>query len=173
MSVAEQAVHGNMHPAWLLQTADALVCQLMEECAGIRLAQQEASQALEQFAEVYTEVDGTYHALLTFRAEWPLFRQLTENMLGEPISEPDDVEEYTKEFFNVLCGRLVSEIFILTKSPARFYPPCFLLEACEIPCDEGAFTSVLSYRDEEGDRAELRWTSTKHLPACTATLGRE
>ena len=75
---------------------------------------------------VYTTLDGTYHTNLIFCAEKEFLRRMTENMMGEPIQYADDVEEYSKEFFNILCGHIVREVHKETKSGASFYPPCFV-----------------------------------------------
>lgn len=154
------------HPAWLLEKADRLIRELLERCAGIRLTRQPAVQEFHDFAEIFTEIDGTYAALLTFRAEYALLHRLAENMRGDLPAAPDDDEEYGKEFMNVVCGRLVSDIFRLTRSPARFYPPRFVRGACPLEMQAGDYTSVLSYRSDADDcAAELRWMSCGEMPA--------
>lgn len=74
---------------------------------------------------VYTTIDGTYHARLILCAERLFLQRMTENMLGDPIHYPDDLEEYSKEFFNILCGRIVGEICRANNAHVTFHPPCF------------------------------------------------
>ena len=38
---------------------------------------------------------------------------------------PDDLEEYSKEFFNILCGRIVGEICQANNAHVTFHPPSF------------------------------------------------
>ena len=79
----------------------------------------------DDLCTVYTSVAGGYKTRLVMCAQRKFLHRLTENMMGEPSSDPDDLEEYTKEFFNVLCGRLVGEIFRTTHLGASFHPPLF------------------------------------------------
>ena len=79
----------------------------------------------DDLCTVYTSVAGGYKTRLVMCAQRKFLHRLTENMMGEPSSDPDDLEEYTKEYFNVLCGRLVGEIYRVTKRGAKFHPPFF------------------------------------------------
>lgn len=74
---------------------------------------------------VYTTIEGTYHARLVLCAERLFLQRMTENMLGDPMHYPDDLEEYSKEFFNILCGRIVGEICQANNAHVTFHPPCF------------------------------------------------
>lgn len=74
---------------------------------------------------VYTTLSGGYSSCLVLCAERSFFHRLTENILGHPTDDPEDLEEYAKEYFNVLCGRLVGEIYQVTRQGAKFHPPCF------------------------------------------------
>lgn len=74
---------------------------------------------------VYTTLSGGYSSCLVLCAERTFFHRLTENILGHPTDDPEDLEEYAKEYFNVLCGRLVGEIYRVTGQGAKFHPPCF------------------------------------------------
>ena len=73
---------------------------------------------------VYTTLSGGYSACLVLCAERTFLHRLTENILGHPTDDPEDLEEYAKEYFNVLCGRLVGEIYQVTGLGAKFHPPC-------------------------------------------------
>lgn len=150
-------------PAWLLQMTDTLLRQLLETCAGIRACCAERRD-MDEFAEVYAEIDGTYHARLSLRAGTRLWRALAENILGGPLTAPDDPEEYAKEFLNILCGRLVSDIFRLTHSPARFFPPRWTQGALPPFDDKTHFISTLYYMTWEGEPIELHWVCGAHFP---------
>lgn len=74
---------------------------------------------------VYTTIDGTYHARLILCAERLFLQRMTENMPGSSMHHSDDLEEYSKEFFNILCGRIVGEICQANNAHATFQPPRF------------------------------------------------
>ena len=74
---------------------------------------------------VYTTLSGGFSTRFVLCGERTFFHRLTENILGHPTDDPEDLEEYTKEYFNVLCGRLVGEIYRVTKRGAKFHPPFF------------------------------------------------
>lgn len=38
---------------------------------------------------------------------------------------PQDVEDFAKEYFNVICGQFVARLFQLTKVASRFRIPVF------------------------------------------------
>ena len=96
---------------------------------------------------VYTTIEGTYHARLVLCAEHLFLQRMTENMLGDPLHYPDDLEEYSKEFFNILCGRIVGEICRTKQAHATFQSPSFtedpavLSTFCENPSALICFTS--------------------------------
>ena len=85
----------------------------------LRLCSQDPDPANE-LCTLHTTIDGDYHTELVLHADRALLHRLTENMMEAKTTDPEDMEEYSKEFFNVLCGHIVSEIFRRTKLPARF-----------------------------------------------------
>ena len=63
------------------------------------------------------------------------------------------VEDFTKEYFNVLCGHIVSRLFRETRVPARFSPPVFR-RGRYVPEDHLRHI-VLTYADDRNERAQL------------------
>ena len=57
--------------------------------------------------------------------EAAMFVRLTRGMMQREDVTDRDVEDFTKEYFNVLCGHIVSRLFRETRVPARFSPPVF------------------------------------------------
>ena len=66
-----------------------------------------------------------------------LLQAIAETMLEEPVNHQEDIAECAKEFFNVVCGYIVAEIFKATKAKARFQCPQFA-EGYFLPEDGGA-----------------------------------
>lgn len=60
---------------------------------------------------VYGLVDGQHPIQVQFRAEPRLFFRLAQNILGREPEDGEEVREYAMEYFNVLCGRFLSELY--------------------------------------------------------------
>ena len=118
----------------------------------LRLCSQDPDPANE-LCTLHTTIDGDYHTELVLHADRALLHRLTENMMEAKTTDPEDMEEYSKEFFNVLCGHIVSEIFRRTKLPARFHTPCFAYGDTD---EEKAKDKIrIRYASDQAERAEL------------------
>ncbi|RGE68939.1 chemotaxis protein CheX [Anaerotruncus colihominis] len=118
----------------------------------LRLCSQDPDPANE-LCTLRTTIDGDYHTELVLHADRALLHRLTENMMEAKTTDPEDMEEYSKEFFNVLCGHIVSEIFRRTKLPARFHTPCFAYGDTD---EEKAKDKIrIRYASDQAERAEL------------------
>lgn len=78
-----------------------------------------------ELCTVYAVFERGYQTSLSFCAEASLFVRLTKRMLQTETVGRQDVENYAKEYFNILCGRIATQIFQITKVPARFSVPVF------------------------------------------------
>ena len=97
--------------------AETLVCEILEVMSDIhlRLAQlQEQEMESRKLEAIYGFVEGDYQIELRFLAEPRMFSRLAQNMAGSQLSS-DEIQEYAMEFFNVLCGRFLSELYKATK----------------------------------------------------------
>ena len=72
-------------------------------------------------AMITGQVSGDFQIELHFFAQRALFMRLTKNMVGYDPDE-EEVQEYAMEFFNILCGRFISELYKASKTSARFFP---------------------------------------------------
>ena len=69
--------------------------------------------------QVQTTLYGGYHSRITLTSNYLFFFNLAKNMMEEsPTLE--DVADYAVEYFNVLCGHIVAEIFRVTGVTANF-----------------------------------------------------
>lgn len=93
---------------------------------------------------IYTTIDGAYNIRLVFCAERALLQHIADCMMGEPVTDPEDVEECAKEFFNEVCGHIVAEIFKETHYSARFHCP-FFREGYFLPGNNGEKMLVHCY----------------------------
>lgn len=96
-----------------------------EEMSGIHLSEGKCPLTGE-ICTVYTYFVGNgVHSGLAFYAEAGLFKRLTQHMMQSEEVEPQDVEDFTKEYFNVLCGNITAAMYHDTKVAARFQFPEF------------------------------------------------
>ena len=109
---------------WVEQMAESLVYEIVEQMSGIVLRRSEPWERLSEGMEIDMitgRVSGDFQIELHFCAQRALLIRLTKNMVGY---EPDEEEaqEYAMEFFNILCGRFISELYKASKTSARFFP---------------------------------------------------
>lgn len=115
-----------LDPHRLEELVGNVVEQVTRKMARVDLCQ--AKDAPDQNSDTYsvwTTIESPYHLRLLVCAEQSFLRRCMENMLGESSSDPADLEDCTMEFFNVLCGRLVGEIFQESHAGAWFPIPNF------------------------------------------------
>lgn len=144
--------------SWIPQMADLLVLEVLEQMCGIRAESCDGiQQADEAMDAVYGAVDGEYRMQLRFRAHPRMFGRMAENMMGKPPQE-EDIRDHAEEFFNVLCGRFVSEAYRSTKKKGRFLPTRYKapLQGQEEQGD--CFSHVRYYMSEEKEPAEFSWS---------------
>lgn len=149
-----------VNQGWIVLMANLLVCEIMEKMSGIHLEHapppEEANRTMDAVLGV---MDGTYPMKLQFRAEPSLFCRLARNIMGEEPQDAQEIQEYATEFFNVLCGRFISELYYATQSPVRLYPPQYKT-APHVTSLEGLGTlSTLCFLSEQGELAEFSWTN--------------
>lgn len=114
---------------------DETINQLLWQVAKINLHHCESAADMEDLCTVYTTFSGGYNIRFAFCAERTLMQRMSENMAEEPVTEQDDIEEYMKEFINVICGHIVATVFRLTKISARFHVPRFA-DGCYLPDED-------------------------------------
>ena len=75
------------------------------------------------------------------------------NSFHEDVVTQEDLEEFCKEYFNVLCGKIVRAMFDATQVSAHFSPPVFYHGRYEPAGQEVQF--ILTYADEHREGAQL------------------
>lgn len=143
---------------WIRDFADCLFRELIELEGGFSLRCKPAlPRQMEECDAVFTGIDGAYSAVLAFVAERPLFLRLARNMICGPVESEEDVRDYVKEFFNVLSGRFISELYRMTGAPALFCPPEY---RAGTPPDLWALepsSNQLIYESDQGCTAVFAW----------------
>lgn len=74
---------------------------------------------------VYTTFNRGVNSSLSLCAGMSLFIRLARNITQMEEITPQDAEDVAKEYFNVLCGHVLAQLFPVTRVPARFSVPSF------------------------------------------------
>ena len=137
---------------------DQALQDVTERTAGVRLHQ--GNQPLgEDLCTVHITFDKGFGTSLTLCADTSLLARMARNSFHEEAVTPEDVEEFSKEYFNVLCGKIVGAMFQATQVPAHVGPPSFCHGRYEPEDKEAQF--ILTYADEQREGAQL----IHHVPS--------
>ncbi len=130
---------------------DQVTREVTEQVAGIRLCEGDGSLE-EDSCTVHAAFARGFHSSLALCADTAMFTRLTQSMLqAEDVTE-QDVEDFTKEYFNVLCGHIASKIFQVTKVASRFEVPQFYNGRYQPANQKEQFTICYSSDKNEGAR---------------------
>ena len=136
----------------LEQILDQALQDVTEQTAGVRLNQGDQPPG-EDLCTVHITFDRGFSTSLTLCADTSLLTRMARNSFHEDEVDSDDLEEFTKEYFNVLCGKIAGAMFQATQIPAHFGPPTFYHGRYEPEGQEVQF--VLTYSDEHREGAQL------------------
>ena len=131
---------------------DEAVQDVTERTAGVRLHQGDQSPG-EDLCTVQITFDKGFRTSLTLCADTGLLYRMASNSFHEERVSPEDLEEFSKEYFNVLCGRIARAMFQATKVPAHFGPPVFYHGRYDPEGREIQF--ILTYSDEHYGGAQF------------------
>lgn len=140
---------------------DQAVQDVTECTAGVRLQQGDQSPG-EDLCTVQVTFDKGFHTSLTLCADTRLLCRMASNSFHEESISSEDLEEFSKEYFNVLCGRIAKAMFQATQVPAHFGPPEFYRGRYEPEGREIQF--MLTYSDEYSQGAQF----IHHIPCSDA-----
>ncbi len=108
----------------LKEFLDQITRKVTEDSVGIQLIQGE-SEPGEDVCTVHIRFRKGFHSSLSLRADTAMLTRLTQSMLQEENVTPQDLEDATREYFNVLCGNIVSALHQATRVASRFGIPSF------------------------------------------------
>ena len=136
----------------LEQILDKALQDVTERTAGVRLNQGDQPPG-EDLCTVHITFDKGFSTSLTLCADTSLLSRMARNSFHEEDLAPEDLEEFSKEYFNVLCGKIAGAMFQATQVSAHFGPPRFFKGRYEPEGQEIQF--VLTYLDENREGAQL------------------
>lgn len=136
----------------LAQIFDQALQEVTERTAGVRLHQEDQPPG-EDLCTVHITFDKGFNTSLTLCADTSLLVRMACNSFHEESVSAEDLEEFSKEYFNVLCGRIARAMFQETQVPAHFNPPTFHSGRYEPEGQEVQF--VLTYSSGQREGAQL------------------
>ncbi|MDR3765722.1 MAG: chemotaxis protein CheX [Butyricicoccus sp.] len=132
---------------------DQVVQDMTDRIAGIRLCKQDKVLSGD-ICTVHTTFEGNYHASLTLCVETTLLTRLTQQVMQEETVDPQDIEDFAKEYFNVICGQIVAGLFRVAHVSSRFRIPSFYMGRY-VPQENGGPQYVLNYTSDCNEGAQL------------------
>lgn len=136
---------------------DEVTRQVTETVAGIRLYRGDSPPDGE-LCTVYAAFQHGFSSSLSLCAESSVFKRLTQHIMQDKQVTQQDVEDFTKEYFNVLCGHVASRLFQLTKVASRFEIPSFYIGRYQPENHQDQFT--INYFSDKNEGIQL----THHQP---------
>lgn len=110
----------------LEEVTQKVIVGLTDELGDIKLSLCPTPVCIEkESCTACTRLSDPYNTGIVLCADKAFSKRLTEHMMGESVSCPEDIEDYFTEYFNILCGRFFGEIHRLTKVAAIFQVPQF------------------------------------------------
>lgn len=140
---------------------DQAVQDVTERTAGVRLYQGENLPG-DDLCTVQITFDKGFRTSLTLCADTELLYRMACNSFHEESVNQEDLEEFSKEYLNVLCGKITGAMFRATQVPAHFGPPVFYRGRYAPEGREIQF--VLTYTDEHSKGVQL----IHHIPCSDA-----
>lgn len=131
---------------------DQALQEVTERTAGVRLHQGDTPPG-ENLCTVHITFDKGFGTGLTLYADTDLLVRMARNSFHEDTVSQEDLEEFSKEYFNVLCGKVTGAMYKATQVPAHFSQPEFHRGRYEPEGREAQF--VLTYSDELSEGAQL------------------
>jgi len=95
-----------------------------QQTSGIRLEQRDV-HLKQDVCTLYTNFELHIHSGLAMYADAGLFKRLAQRMMCSETVDRQDVEDFAKEYFNVLCGHIAVALFRNTNLAVRFQIPTF------------------------------------------------
>lgn len=143
--------------AWeTLEMLDQAVQEVTKRTAGVRL--QPGGEVLsEDLCTVHISFKRGFLNSLTLCADTALLARMARNTLGEPLTA-QDLEDFSKEYFNILCGRIAAVLFRDTGISIRFSVPSFYRG--RYTPEEHQVQFMLTYTSEHQEGAQL----IHHIP---------
>lgn len=141
----------------LREVLDRITREVAWTAAGLRLVQ--AGNGPEgDLCTVYIGFNRGFHSGLTLSADRALLTRLARTVIQTEEVTAQDLEDVTKEYFNVLCGHIAQSLYRAVKVASRFSVPFFCPGPFSPPGQKEQFS--LNYIDDRHAAVRL----VHHIP---------
>lgn len=138
-------------PSAMIDLVDRAVLEMTERVSKLNLTRMESLDLnMNQCSSLTIETSGDYHAKLTMYVENSLLEEITRNMKRGEEPSPEDIIIYTTEYYNILCGFLISHLNSNHKLNSRFGIPRFAADCSKETCKQRNDGVSTFYRCEYG-----------------------
>lgn len=141
----------------LEEMLDSAVREVTRRTAGVELFPAQGSPDGELWT-VYITFKNGFQSSLTLCGNISLLDRMARSALQEENLSRQDLEDFSKEYFNILCGKIAALLFQATKVPARFSVPA--LYPGRFAPEGHSRQFVLTYQDDRRQRVQL----VHHVP---------
>lgn len=141
----------------LKEMLDGIVREVTEQTTGVTLFPGGELRG-ERLCTVYITFNKGFHTSLTLCSDVTLLIRMARNALELEEPTAQELEDFCKEYFNILCGKIAAFLFRNTKVPARFSVPTFYRG--RFTPEEHQTQFVLTYADKYRDGIQL----VHHVP---------
>lgn len=139
--------------AHLQDILDQTLRRVTQTAAGIQLQRGGSGPNGAGLCTVYTVFERGFSSALALCADATLFTRLARHMLCMDDVTPQDVEDFAKEYFNVVCGHITAELYRNTNISARFQIPSFC-RTRYVPEDRRELFAI-TYAGDQNEAARL------------------
>lgn len=136
----------------LKEILDRITREVTKDSMGIQLVQDQ-SEPGEDVCTVHITFHKGLRSSLSLRADTAMLVHLAQSALETEHITPQDLEDVTKEYFNVLCGKIVAALYKETRIAARFSVPSF--HRGSYSPDDRQEQFVLNYSSGSNEAAQL------------------
>lgn len=139
----------------ILEILDRVMKDITNRIDTIRRSDHEPKLFPNDACTVYTTFEGGYHAELTLCVDTNLLVHLAQKVMQETEVKQEDLEDFAKEYFNVICGQIAARLFQAAHISSRFQIPTFAAGCYTSGETSPAQEIVLNYTSNRNEGAQL------------------
>lgn len=132
--------------------------EVTQTAAGIQLYQEVNPPKGKDLCTVHISFQQGFHSSLSLCADTAILTRMAKNMLQMDHLTVQDLEDFSKEYLNILCGQISALLFRATKVPSRLGVPTFHRGIYEPENQRRQF--ALNYSSDQREEAQL----IHHIP---------
>lgn len=115
-------------PIDLFYIVDSAVKDISKRVAKLNISNTESVKIeADDTCTLYTTTSGDYHLTIALHTDSRVLRAITENMKRSAAVSEEDIAIYPIEYFNILCGHVVTAMNNIQRTKARFDIPRIII----------------------------------------------